>query len=299
MQDFRLSPSRHELLRISGSDAQRFLQGQLTCDVAAVADGSFVYGAACNNKGRVIAPFILLRQGEDYLLLFRQGLAERFNAALRKFLPFYKCSMQAETALACVGLAGTGSTQWLERQGWPTPAGDAAASNAAVQVLHVDGPVPQYLLLGTEEALAALMQSTELQQDEGLLWQAAELYNGHYPFAVEDSEQFTPQELQYEEHHYISFTKGCYTGQEIVARMHYRGKPKKRLYRVEFSYSAAQPPATLTLLDASGSAVADCSKLSCLPSGQGVAVATLPIELADQQDLLQSSAGIEARISRF
>lgn len=298
MQEFWLAPSHHELLRIDGPDAERFLQGQVTCDVAAVPPGGFVFGAACNNKGRVITPFVLWRRQQDFLLIFRVGLAQRFIAALRKFLPFFKCSMAAETSLHCAGLSGDTAADWLARLGWQSSAAEAAAGQETM-VIPLGDDQPQFLLLADPAILVAASADPRLQMDDGSAWQAALLGNGHYPFAPEDSEQFTPQELQYEDRQYVSFSKGCYTGQEIVARMHYRGKIKKRLYRVLLDITRDAITEEVVLLDASGNPLATCSKLTCPPAGSCLALAMLPIELGEQLPALSSSIGATAQLDHF
>lgn len=299
MQDFRLSPDHHELLRVTGPDAERLLQGQLTCDVAAVGPNDVIPGAACNNKGRVITPFLLLKEQQDFLLLFRQGLACRFVTALSKFLPFYKCRMEPEQQLHCLGLGGPGTPDWLARQGWPLPREGQKATAGDILILKVAGTLPQFLLLSPIAKLAGLEELPPAVMDGGPSWQALLLQNGHYPFDQEDCEVFTPQELRYDERQYVSFTKGCYTGQEIVARMHYRSKPKKRLYRVEFTTLDHLPPEPLTLLDDMGNPVAACSKLTLLPGDGGIGLAMLPIDFAQQHHTLHSSAGCQASLSDF
>jgi tRNA-modifying protein YgfZ len=301
MQSFILDASHFELLRVSGNDAERLLQGQLTCDVSAVADGGFVFGAACNNKGRVIAPFMLFRHGQDFLLLFRSGLASLFLAVLKKFLPFYKCTMGSDDSLVCCGLGGTLASPWLEARGLTPPLPGQTTVNTNGLLARISGDTPQYVLIAQAAELVSpgSVAHDALTQDEGTLWQAATLRNGHFPFAPADSEQYTPQELHYEQKAYVSFTKGCYTGQEIVARMHYRGKIKKQFCRVELAFEPGKQLPSLSLLDDSGAALAECIKLTCLPDGQCLALASLPVELPQSRQSLPSSAGIEANLLPF
>ncbi len=300
MQSFIIDASHFELLRVSGSDAERFLQGQLTCDVSAVPDGGFVPGAACNNKGRVITPFLLFRQGQDFLLLFRQGLAGVFTAVLKKFLPFYKCSMTNDSTLSCCGLGGDALPHWLQSSGFEAPGPGRSTSNTQGLLARLSGDTPQYVLCAPAADLDALglAAGSSLMRDSGELWQAASLRNGHFPFDVADSEQYTPQELHYEQQ-YVSFTKGCYTGQEIVARMHYRGKIKKQFCLVEVDPAPGNQPDALALLDEAGAALADCIKLTCMPDGHCVALAQLPLELAETPRTMATSAGRPASLRPF
>lgn len=288
MPSFLLDTSHFELVRVSGADAERFLQGQLTCDVAVLPDGGFCFGAACNNKGRVIASFVLHRRAQDFVLIFRQGLATAFTSALRKFLPFYKCSMAQDTQLACLGLGG-------DDLAW-----DGIDQVPDVQRMHIGDEPRLDLLLAAPpaiEQIAALCSNATV--DEGTSWQAAWIRAGHFPFDANDSEAYTPQELDFEQKGYISFTKGCYTGQEIVARMHYRGKIKRRLYRVELALPPDALPATLELLDDSNQVLATCLKLTPAADAQCVALASLPVETTSTPQQLRTNTGTVAHICAF
>lgn len=301
MPDFLLDSSHFEVLRVSGADAERFLQGQVTCDVSALPVGSFSYGAACNNKGRVIAPFLIYREEHDFLLVFQTGLAALFTEAMKKFLPFYKCSMSVDASLRCVGLIGASLPPQLALQGWSLPAAGQATVLPAGWIARITGEHPQYIVCTTLETLDPLPGSMSDSTAAGawLQWQACGMRNGFFPFAVSDSELHTPQELNFEQKGYVSFSKGCYTGQEIIARMHYRGKLKRKLYRIEFACRHEAEIAALALLQNDGSLLVECQKLIRLPDGKCLALAMLPVEFADQDIEFQTSAGPKVRLHPF
>jgi folate-binding protein YgfZ len=245
MHSFYLPPGTLELIAVTGPDAARLLQGQLTCDVDAIADPGFARGAVCNNKGRVLATFILVRQAEAFYLVLNAGLSAVFMQTLKKFLPFYKCTMQqAEGTL--VGAVGTAcasalaDTQTLPEGGQCASAGDGWTCN-------LDAAQQQFLVY--RPAVIAWPEGL----DAGSLteWHVVGMQSGQFPFTADDMEKYTPQELHLDRNGYVSFTKGCYTGQEIVARMHYRGKVKKQLYLLEGS-PAVSPDAVMEILDGAG-----------------------------------------------
>lgn len=301
MPNFMLDPGHFDLVRVGGADAARFLQGQVTCDVEAASPGHFIYGAACNNKGRVITPFMLCREEQDFLLVFRRGLAALFLNALRKFLPFYKCSMAMEEQAACLGLGGNDLTDWLRNRGQPVPEPGNAVAVPGGWIARMTGTHPQILACGDRAAIAALAAAagTMAVRDDGALWQATCLRNGHFPFDAADSEQYTPQELHYEQQQYVSFSKGCYTGQEIVARMHYRGKIKKQFRRVELATPASAAPERIELLGADGSIVAECTKATHLPQGGTVALALLPVDFVAPAAGIATTTGHTATLHPF
>lgn len=255
MHSFFVDPACFDVVVAQGKDAERFLQGQLTCDVVALTNGSHGYGACCNNKGRVIAAFVIVRFGDTFYLCMTRGVGNLLITALKKFLPFYKCTLamvdesrrlfavngafvQTVSSLAGSMADSTVSTALLTNDGW---------------VCLLEGTEPRALWLcksATNEVSRALQYA--LTDGELEAWEALSLLMGHFPFHAQDSEHYTPQELHYDQNGYVSFSKGCYTGQEIVARMHYRGKQKKQLFLLSIDPSPS-PHTTLTLQDNAGS----------------------------------------------
>jgi len=281
MNSFYLDSSHFELLTVSGDDAERFLQGQLSCDVSKVTESSFLHGTACNNKGRVIVPFIILKSGADYLLVFGPTLGSLFLAALKKFLPFYKCSMQLNNpAFSCLGLVGTETAKLLQALNLGIPAIGNAHITDECLLATLDAETPQILALVTNRSLLSRLENDPemISKDDGSIWQSTGMINGHFPFSAEDSEKFTPQELLFDRNEYVSFTKGCYTGQEIVARMHYRGKVKKQLHLLKITVNDSSDLQALKLLGIDGTELAPCIKVVRTGSLTAYALAVLPIE---------------------
>src|SRR5688572_3122679 len=140
MNSFFIELEDVETVQVSGADAAKFLQGQLTCDVDSLADNAFTYGAACNNKGRVFAAFILARQGAGFHVLLAHGLAKIFMTNLQKFMPFYKCSMQILPTLKTIGLIGTTAVDTVEklRLKIPSPGLGSAAPGLCLHNLQAD-----------------------------------------------------------------------------------------------------------------------------------------------------------------
>jgi len=228
-----ITSSQFDVLCLQGADTARFLQGQLTCDLNTLSEPGCIYGAALNTKGRVITPFLLLKQDDRVLLVFNKGLRALFRAHLEKFLPFYKCQMHDIDNKDFFIIADQATLTKL----LPDMPANLAFGNGAQLVtgglFNIGNlQLSAYLFIavpGSSEApVMAIPEQTGKQE-----WLVANARAGHFPFSVEDSGLYTPQELNLDQHTYISFEKGCYTGQEIVARMHYRSKPKKRLYRIE------------------------------------------------------------------
>ena len=246
MHSFYLPPGKFDLLSVTGPDAGKLLQGQLTCDVASIPDPGFVRGALCNNKGRVIASFILVRQGAAYYVALNRGLGNVFALTLKKFLPFYKCEMRDIFSDACFGVCGDAVLSSLALAGAAPPHGECRALDDG-WICNLDQTQQQFLILSRQPVGPAPGTATGTLND----WLACGIRSGQFPFDVDDVEKYTPQELHLDRHGYVSFTKGCYTGQEIVARLHYRGKLKKLLYMLETSATDGSD-GTTDFLDSSG-----------------------------------------------
>jgi len=161
-------------IKISGTDAKKFLQGQVTCDVEKITATQNSLAAHCNPQGRIISLFTLFFNEDNYYLVMPQQLAPIALNKLKKYAVFYKVHLEQ----------------------------------------------------GTDEKTITSLQYKE---------DAPHIY-------PETSEIFLPHELNLQESNAISFDKGCYTGQEIIARMQYRGKLKKRMFKTHIHLNAPLTP---------------------------------------------------------
>lgn len=283
MKSFFVELEDFETVLVGGPDAGRFLQGQLTCDVYSLADNTFTHGAACNNKGRIFASFILARHGDDFHFLLAHGLARIFVANLQKFIPFYKCTMHISSELKAIGLGGIESTSIIEKLRLGVPPADTASHDAGLSLYNLQSDNTQLILNTEGNNYAALKSSIAASIPEGTRadWELTNILSGHFPFTLEDVDKYTPQELHLDQAGYISFTKGCYTGQEIVARMHYRGKVKKRLYVLTIeNFRNSENENEIEIFDDSGKNLGSPLKKIIDDNNALLAIASLPVELS-------------------
>lgn len=225
------SPGDFSLLSASGPDARRFLQGQLTCNLDELSGQRSLPGAYCNLKGRVIADFLLIDAGSQLLLRCAPGMADVLRERLAKYAVFFKVELNEVSVRwqrsAVIGEAAGQSLAAsrgieLPRTDWST------VTHEDVIAVRVRGENPRWeLLFPTDGSLAG-----QGDMDDTHPWKLEDIRAGIIHVTSARSEQFTPQVLNYDLDGTISFRKGCYTGQEVVARMHYRGKAGKRLYRL-------------------------------------------------------------------
>ncbi len=233
--------NHYEFVRVAGTDALSFLQGQLSCNTELLTEQQSLTGALCNLKGRVIADFRLLKEQDDCILQCAEGMARPIATTLSRYAVFSKveistlasASEASDSAIDAIGLIGEPLDRLCRALGIDLPGDDhSVAQSADFSVIRIPG-----LNKRAEVWFHQRGARDRFLSNHGLLastiqgrWCREDIAAGIIHVTPEISEEFTPQLLNYDISGLIDFTKGCYTGQEIVARMFYRGTAKKRLY---------------------------------------------------------------------
>jgi hypothetical protein len=225
------------LIRAQGADVASFLHGQLTQDVQHLDLRHARLAGYCTAKGRLLASLVVWRSGADELLLACS--ADVLAATLKRLSMFVlraKCKLsEAGPALGLHGLAGPAATQWL---GANAPAAVWHCSEGAgVQIVRLpDGAgLARYLLVAPVDAPAPALPAMSADA-----WSWLEVNSGVARIVAPTVEQFVPQMVNFELVGGVNFQKGCYPGQEVVARSQYRGTIKRRAFVFE-SEAAAVP----------------------------------------------------------
>ncbi|HWT53929.1 MAG TPA: folate-binding protein YgfZ [Rhodocyclaceae bacterium] len=225
------------LIRASGEDNAAFLHNLMTNDVTGIAADGVRYAGFCTPKGRLLATFLIWHEGAD---LWLQTSAD-IQPAMQKKLSMYILRSKAklyngadgETARVLVGLAGPQAPAALAVLGMGTPPGiNQIAAIEGGQVVGV--AANRYILaLDLAAAKAAWPVLKQHATPAGLnAWRLRDIADGLPRIVAATQEQFIPQMVNFEAVGGVSFKKGCYPGQEIVARTQYLGKIKRRMYRV-------------------------------------------------------------------
>lgn len=257
------------VLRIAGSDAIAFLQGQFTNDVRLLADGRTQLAACCTNQGRVIALVRFRQTGDTVLALLPADLLAKVTTHLRKFVLRSKVEILQATDLH-VGavVAGDTATAWSRH-----------ASTGSVLALPPDSPsgmtgATTFSYARDRELIAAPAMSWRSSGGSPLEhpdpraqagWLATDIADGLPQVFAATSEQFIPQMLNLDLLDGVSFAKGCYAGQEIVARTHHLGRVKRRTMRFHLASGPAPAPLSNLLLD--GVKAADVLMTAETPAG--------------------------------
>ena len=223
------------LLECSGDDAKSFLHNQLTSDINHLGANAAQHSAWCTAKGRMVASFIFYRVGAAYRAL----LAADLLAATQKRLQMYVLRAKVKiTDLgkthALIGIAGPQATAALNEAGLAVPAEDMQTlSNAQGSTLRLDAT--RYIAIVERAQVDALWSALSAQaRPVGFpVWQWLDIRAGTPLICAATKEAFVPQMADFDRIGGVSFHKGCYPGQEIVARTQYLGKVKRHLYRLQ------------------------------------------------------------------
>ncbi len=221
------------VIRAQGDDAVKFLQGQLTQDVALMGPADARLAGFCNAKGRMQASFVLVKPSETELLLLCQ--ADILPATLKRLSMFVmraKCKLtDASGELAVYGLAGQAADALISGA---APWQRLVQGTANVVVLYPGAGVSRALWCGPADSAAPDGKDLPLEA-----WQWLEVQSGIAMISQGIFEAFVPQMLNYESVGGVNFKKGCYPGQEVVARSQFRGTLKRRAYVAQASGALA------------------------------------------------------------
>lgn len=244
------------LLHISGPDTLTFLQGQTTCDTRDVDAHHAVVGAYCNPQGRMACDFLLVQLGENhYALRLKADTLASAAKTFGKYIVFSKAELESgREDWQVIGCWGDKVAQALAELDIPLPQGkyEAVTGEGYVLVQMDDAGTMFEALIDMQNHKKHFESlTTAISKGEEDQWQTLQIQAGIGRVEAPNVEELLPQMLNYDVTGHVNFTKGCYTGQEIVARLHYRGKAKRRLYLGEIA--TAEVPLAGTDLFYSGS----------------------------------------------
>ena len=223
------------VIRALGAEAGSFLQGQLTQDVLLMKTDEARLAAWCSAKGRMLASFIVVKiSAEEFLLILTRDLLETTLKRMKMFVMRSKCELtDATTQMSVQGLTGSFAVDAMKTMNLIAPhavfMSASGLNDSKITVLlpmaNVEGveiPRALHLLLTTAPDTADAVQLAA--------WNALEISTGIARLSAAVSEAFVPQMLNYESVGGVNFKKGCYPGQEVVARSQFRGTLKRRAF---------------------------------------------------------------------
>ncbi len=236
------------LIKASGEDAQNFLHGQLTNDLNLVTASNSQLSSYCNPKGRILSIFRVFKQDDDYFLLMRRDVIEPVLKKLTMFKLMAKVELtDVSDELVLFGIAGPNSNALLKENNLPVPDEiDQSIQESEATIIRTPSESSRLLFISNPKKAATIWKSLsdKLTQSTSNVWNLHDIRSGVAQVTVETSEAFIPQMVNLELIGGVNFQKGCYPGQEIVARTHYLGKPNRRMYRISIETSTSPLPGT-------------------------------------------------------
>ena len=228
------------VIEIFGKDASQFIHGQFTNDVESLAEHSLQLNGYCDPKGRLIGLFYLIRLPDKYLMLIDRSIASNVVKRLQMFVLMAEVEFEMST-LHCIGFI----QQNLKKT--PSLVADAALAPLAVfagsdshiltMIDGLAGKTPRYIAIGNDRQLGPVWNA--LAKDtiacDHSIWRLLDIRLGIPSLAEKTQGAFVPQMANLDLVDGLSFNKGCYPGQEVVARMHHLGKVKRRMYRLHIT----------------------------------------------------------------
>lgn len=223
---------------VGGEDAASFLQGQFSNDINAVTLDQGQITSYCTPKGRMLAVFYICKNDSGYYLLTSKDIAEEVIKRLQMYVLRSKVTIKSCQNTIIMGVCNDNGHTVLNTLGINPPQNPYdASSNEDAVCLNIPAPNPRYLLIGNA-SLANNLQSISNNDvyifDESY-WQWLDIMAGLPHITSNTQEEFVPQMANMELINGVNFKKGCYPGQEVVARLHYLGNANRRMFRLDIN----------------------------------------------------------------
>jgi len=237
-ENYLISLTNYSAISLEGEEQSKYLQGQVTCDVNALAEEKLLYGAHCNAKGKVFSCFRLFDRSGQHLLFQPASTINKSIAELKKFGVFAKVTIATADELGFLALVGKQAVELLKAHFSLLPDNlSPTVQVGSTTLVYIAGKTDRYLIIDDQQALMKFSASLSLPILDSQVWNLLEIVEGIPSLISESENEYVPQMLNMQAINGISFTKGCYLGQETVARMQYLGKNKKALFALSGNFS--------------------------------------------------------------
>ncbi len=280
------------IIRVSGTDARTFLQGQLTSDILQLGPDQTQLSGYCTPKGRLLAIFRIIPDDTDLLLVLPHELLPGILKRLQLYVLRADVQLQdISTTCGICELAGPG----IESCFPAIPELDnSVMTSTGLRLFRLPGDRLRLGAIGPTAALDTLRaQATQhaIPSVSVTAWHLLDIRAGLPVIYTATSEAFVPQMTNLHQVGGVSFKKGCYTGQEVVARMHYLGKQKKQLYRLQINAAAPiQVGQSLYAPDSRGQPVGTITQQAPSPLGGYEVLAVCQTNSINQLSLAPDAA---------
>ncbi len=271
----------YTVVRVSGQDASDFLQGQFCNDVASLSENGVQLNGYCSPKGRLLAIFHLMKSDGGYLMLLPSSEVERVTKRLNMFVLRADVKFESDPSVSVLALRGEELVGSAVSDIVPDHDG-AGLIARGVHSVRLRDDVTSIIAIGSPVALNAVLETFDDAAACGENgWRTTRMQSGEPALRDAAVERFVPQMLNMDLIDGLSFSKGCYPGQEIVARTKYLGKQKRRLMRWTGTGVTAAPAPASSLVTADGENAAEVLE-SLTTDGVCTVLAVLRLEHLNQ-----------------
>ena len=280
-------------MRISGPKAAELVTGMVTSDVSALVPGEGQYAAALTPKGKIVADLRIFALDDALLIDTSAAAAPGWKEMVRKYInPRVAPYHDVTSELSDLGVFGRSSRFVISRvldvddKDLAAPPLYGHISRPFADASVIIARVPEIDLEGFEifvpataiDTLRAAFQSAGIAEGSSETWEIARIESGRPQRGVDMDDSTLPQEANFDKLGAISYTKGCYIGQETVARVHFRGHVNRFLRRLRFVTRPA-PPKGAELVDETGKVIGDIRSSALSPRFGGVALGMVRREI--------------------
>ncbi|MEY8199450.1 MAG: tRNA-modifying protein YgfZ [Colwellia sp.] len=230
-ETYLIELSEFGAISLSGDEQSKYLQGQITCDVNNSTESNLLVGAHCDAKGKVFSVFRLINRSSAHLLLQPTASIEGSLKELKKFGVFAKVTIDVTDELGFIALVGKQASSLIQQEFAQVPDSlTPVIQVGSTSLVYLHGEQPRYIIIDEKATITALSEKFALPMYSQSVWDLLEITQGFPILTASTSGHYVPQMLNLQAINGISFTKGCYLGQETVARMQYLGKNKRALF---------------------------------------------------------------------
>ncbi|MSP86722.1 MAG: folate-binding protein [Methylotenera sp.] len=288
------------LLEISGDDALSFLQGQVTNDVKLLGDSKAHYTGYCSPKGRLLALFFAFSQHQNIYLQLNSKLLEPISKRLKMYVMRAKVNIRnVSDNRVRIGLSGNDVADFLAPFFTQIPSLAYTLSHTEQGTLiRLPSKTPRFEIICDTDRAKEIWHALKKQcQPVGKsCWEWLEIQAGIPDIYLKTQEEFVPQMVNLDLLDAINFKKGCYTGQEIVARTHYLGKVKRRTQLMHINTSVP-PQAANDVLNKNNEVIGKIVRSAAAPAGGYAVLAEVRLESVGAGDLFVN--GIKVAIQQL
>ena len=223
-----------DVIKISGVDAETFIQGQITNDITLLSEEKkSIYAGYCSPKGRLLAFFFITRMDKNYFLFCPPCISEAISKRLAMYVLRAKVEILSSPEDIDYFLVDESNIKKLHNNFSSIPQSKMQAvlsNNKSVSLTMLDGPKSYYFIFGDKKEILKLYDEIYSTEIKPCNWNEVHIDNIIPNIFNETQDLYIPQSVNLDLIGAVNFKKGCYTGQEVVARTHYLGKPKRRMY---------------------------------------------------------------------